>query len=452
MTPPGVTAQGQHPHRLGPRPLPLHLAAAASTWMSAPAASHLLKSGSLDWRPELASAARELKQNLQASDPKDFDQAIQGEVRRRLYDFINGILAYRRHPYRRSLADPPAVWEQGSIRLLDYGATHPDGQAGADGQAGVPVLVVPSLINRAYIVDLSARKSLMRYLAGQGLRPFLVDWGWPGKRERNFTLTDYIAGALEQTLDAVRAITDRKPVVLGYCMGGLLALALAVLRERDCAGLALLATPWDFHRQRSAQARLAAAFLGPIEPVIERFGELPVDMLQAMFASLDPLGAARKFCSFAALAESTDPSPTTVARMEEFVALEDWLNDGVPLVAAVARECLGSWYGANDPAENRWQVAGKLIEAKHVGCPSLVVIPAQDRIVPPESAEALVSALPHAERMTPPLGHIGMVVGSRAEPMLWQPLARWIVTAGAAAGQGRRMAADARPAASESTG
>ena len=125
MTPPGVTAQGQHPHRLGPRPLPLHLAAAASTWMSAPAASHLLKSGSLDWRPELASAARELKQNLQASDPKVFDQAIQGEVRRRLYDFINGILAYRQHPYRRSLADPPAVWEQGSIRLLDYGATHP---------------------------------------------------------------------------------------------------------------------------------------------------------------------------------------------------------------------------------------------------------------------------------------------------------------------------------------
>ena len=164
------------------------------------------------------------------------------------------------------------------------------------------------------------------------------------------------------------------------------------------------------------------------------------------------MGAARKFCGFAALAESADPSPTTVARMEEFVALEDWLNDGVPLVAAVARECLGSWYGANDPAQNRWQIAGKLIDAKRVSCPSLVVIPTQDRIVPPESAEALVAALPNAERMTPSLGHIGMVVGSRAEASLWEPLARWIMTVGADAAAGHGRQAPLVPAANESRG
>jgi len=426
VTPKGEPQTSENPPkpRLGPRPLPLHLAVAAATWTSSLAGLRLLRSGSLDWRPELADAARELRKSLAGIDPSRLDTALAAEVRRRLYDFISGVLAYRGHSYRRAIAEPAAVWTQGSIRLLDYGAL------GAAGD-GPPVLVVPSLINRAYIVDLSARKSLLRYLAGQGQRPFLADWGWPGPRERDFTLSDYIAGSLGDMLDAVIRATGRKPVVLGYCMGGLLALALAVLRPNEVAGLALLATPWDFHCRRGEQARLAAASLGPLKPVIEHFGELPVDMLQAMFTSLDPLGSARKFSAFAGMAASDDASPATRARIEEFVALEDWLNDGVPLVTAVAHECLGSWYGSNDPALGRWRIAGKKIEPAKVRCPSLVVIPAHDRIVPPESAEALVAALPGAERMTPPLGHIGMVVGSRAEPMLWEPLARWIAQAAA---------------------
>jgi polyhydroxyalkanoate synthase len=429
-----VTPDKTQKPRLGPRPLPLHLAAAAATWTSSLGALQLLRSGSLDWKPELRETARDLRNSLAGIEPKEADAAVQAEARRRLSEFIDGILAYRRHPYRRTLADPPSVWAEGAMRLLDYGAT---ANPPAD---GAPVLVVPSLINRAYILDLSERKSLLRYLAAQGLRPFLADWGWPGPRERNFGLSDYIGGALEEMLDKVREITGRKPVVLGYCMGGLLALALAALRPRDVSGLVLLATPWDFHSKRGEQARLAAAFLGPLEPVIERFGELPVDMLQAMFASLDPLGAARKFCAFAALAGGSERGPASQARVEEFVALEDWLNDGVPLVGRVARECLGSWYGANDPALGRWRVAGKVIDPKKLRCPTLVVIPAQDRIVPPESAEPLVAGIPGAERMTPPLGHIGMVVGSRAESMLWQPLAAWIAEAGKAPSKPRKSA------------
>jgi len=53
-------------------------------------------------------------------------------------------------------------------------------------------------------------------------------------------------------------------------------------------------------------------------------------------------------------------------------------------------------------------------------------VPARDRIVPPESAEVLVTALPQAERMAPPLGHIGMIVGGRAKEQLWQPLSEWL--------------------------
>jgi polyhydroxyalkanoate synthase len=58
--------------------------------------------------------------------------------------------------------------------------------------------------------------------------------------------------------------------------------------------------------------------------------------------------------------------------------------------------------------------------------PSLCVIPETDRIVPPESALALGQAIPGAELLRPPLGHIGMVASGRAQELAWQPLAAWL--------------------------
>ena len=112
---------------------------------------------------------------------------------------------------------------------------------------------------------------------------------------------------------------------------------------------------------------------------------------------------------------------------EAFVALEDWLNDGVALAAPVARECLLGWYGDNTPARGVWRVAGEAIDPTRIELPTLVAIPESDRIVPPQSAQALARAIPGAEVLEPASGHIGMVVGRRAEKGLWRPLGDWLV-------------------------
>ncbi|HEY5598090.1 MAG TPA: alpha/beta fold hydrolase [Kiloniellales bacterium] len=409
--------------RQGPRPLGLHLAVAALTWTSSRAAWPLLRNGSLPWKAELRPAAAALQKSLANLDPDAATVALERQIRLRQGALLDGIEAYRRHPYRRDLPPAPEAWREGTTRLLDYGALVP----GTGRGAGPPVLVIPSLINRAYVLDLTAETSLMRWLAGQGVRPYLVDWDRPGADERGFTLTDYIAGRLESALEAVLAATGRRPVVLGYCMGGLLALALAQRRRDELIGLALLATPWDFHGDGGGQAAQAVAASRMLSPLLDLLGELPVDAIQALFAGLDPQLVVRKFLTFARV----DPAhPKAVA----FVALEDWLNDGVPLAAPVARECLAGWYGENTPATGRWRVAGKVIDPARLDLPSLCVIPAGDRIVPPASAAALCTALPQAETLRPAAGHIGMVVGGRAVDLVWRPLLTWLKARGAAAG------------------
>ena len=412
MTPP-PNRPSTAPRALAPRPLALHLAIQTMTWLSSRAALPHSKTGSLPWRPTLAAAAAALERDLGDVDPEAFLGAVDAEAGRRLLSFMDGVRAYRRTAWRRTQADLPTVWEEGSTRLLDYG-----GVAGGGGDR-VPLLVVPSLINRGYILDIAEKRSLLRDLAGRGLRPLLVDWGIPGAEELRFSLTDYIAGRLERALDAACELAGRPVGVIGYCMGGLLALALVQRRPRQASCLVLMATPWDFHAATDGRIRLMQAAAPTVAAMTDRIGALPVDVLQAMFASLDPFLTPAKFRRFSNLDQDSE-------RARLFVAVEDWLNDGVPLPGKVARECLIGWFAENTPARGAWRVAGRPVLPGKVKADCLVLVPERDHIVPRASATPLAGALPRAACRVVPAGHIGMVAGSRAPTILYRPLARWL--------------------------
>ena len=106
---------------------------------------------------------------------------------------VRGIAAYRRHPYRRDLPDPPVIWQEGGSRLLDYGSP----------ARARRVLVVPSLVNRAYVLDLAPERSMLRWLGGRRGAPVLLDWGWPGRRSAASRSPTTCAGRLDRALDAL---------------------------------------------------------------------------------------------------------------------------------------------------------------------------------------------------------------------------------------------------------
>ncbi|WP_445680614.1 alpha/beta fold hydrolase [Radicibacter daui] len=402
--------------RLGPRPLWLHLGLAAMPWLGSPAAWTQWKQGSPPWKGAQASDLEAVARKLADYPAEAVEAALAAEGVRRLARMMAGVSRYRAHPWHRPPEAAPVLWQEGSTRLLDYGA-----------EGGRPLLIVPSLINRAYVLDLMAERSFLRFLAGAGLRPLLVDWGVPGAAETNFGLDDYVAGRLARALAVTRTLAGGPVPVIGYCMGGLLAAGLAALEPAAISALVFLATPWDFYvADDGVTGRQMAALHAVLAPALSAWGAMPTDMLQLFFTALDPLLAARKFSRFAA-AEAGEPPPE--GRPDSaFVAVEDWLNDGVPLVARVAGECLAGWWGANTPATGKWEVAGCPVVAGKLAQPSLVVVPSADRIVPPASALALASALPRRDLIEPPLGHIGMMVSAKAPGWVWQPLRDWLVT------------------------
>jgi polyhydroxyalkanoate synthase len=373
-------------HRRGPRPLLLHLMLAtlpSSGWQD------VLKSwsdGSPDWTGTCL--------NPEAPLPGLPDAKL-----------LAGIAAYRRHPFQRRLEDPPEIWREGATRLLDYGPAE-----------GHPVVFVPSLVNRAYILDLLPERSMLRYLAANGVRPLLLDWGFPGEVECDFTLTDYVAGRLVRALSFLARPVD----LVGYCMGGLMALGAAQFQPGLVARLGLLATPWDFWAADRDGAQRVAQMLPLLEPAFVLAGSMPIDALQTLFSLLDPASVAAKYRDFAAQDQAS-------ARAEAFVAIEDWLNDGVPLAAPVAREVLGGWYGRNTPSLGHWRIAGLPVRPDDIAVPSFHAIPGKDRIVPPESAMPLAGSFRNPVVLRPRLGHVGMVAGASARIALWDPLLAWLL-------------------------
>ena len=375
----------------------------------------------LPWKPELKERAESLLTELEAYHPDDVAQALDRVAFERHADFHDGVRAYQRHPYHRprdqDRKDLPVIWEEGSTRVYDYGPTAGNKAA----ETGDVILLVPSLVNRGYILDLNEKRSFARYLAKCGYRPLLVEWGYPGTDEANFGLDDYVAGRLVTILQDVADINGGPVPVVGYCMGGVLALAATLVDPAQVSKLVLLATPWDFMVAGPTQSRIAAAFAPSLPQMLAIHDTLPVDVLQSLFASLDPFMIGEKFRRFKAMTMDS-------TKAHDFVALEDWLNDGVPLPRRVAVDCLIGWYVENRPAKGQWHIDDIDINPADLSCPVLAVIPENDRIVPPESAQALFEACPEDLRteLHPSAGHIGMMVGSRAEKSTWKPVVDWL--------------------------
>jgi len=303
---------------------------------------------------------------------------------------------------------PPAPVKAtvGSAQLLHYGTENRRPRRSA-------VVFVPSLINPPAVLDLSAGRSLLRYLAEQGHDPWLIDWGTPCLNDRTLDLTGHI---LDRLLPLIDATGNKSPVLVGYCLGGTLTLAAAMLRP--CSGVATIAAPWSFSGFPASDRAEIARLWAQAKPVCEKLGYVPMEVLQTGFWALDPKRTIRKFAEFADIETGTEAE-------QAFLALEDWANAGPPLTYAAAQELFEQLYNGDLTGQGGWTIGGRQIDPKTIACPTLSVRSSRDRIVPIEAAPTL------AENWTVAAGHVGMVVGSRAQETLWARLGQWLASVGA---------------------
>ena len=116
------------------------------------------------------------------------------------------------------------------------------------------------------------------------------------------------------------------------------------------------------------------------------------------------------------------------AAARHFVALEDWLSDGVPMPAGAAKDLLVGWQIRNRTASGRWRFLGGRVDPRRVAAPALIFCGERDTIAPPALARPLGAVLPRAQTIRPRTGHVGMVVGSVARTQIRRPAAEFLAT------------------------
>src|SRR5215469_2478095 len=127
-----------------------------------------------------------------------------------------------------------------------------------------PLLMAPPQINKFYVFDLVPEKSIIRYCLEAGLQTFIISWKNPTAAERGFGLDTYVA-ALEQAVDAMRAITGSEDVnIWGSCSGGITTSAfLAHLAARGEAKMHSATVAVCLLDMAATQSTTAGLFVTP---------------------------------------------------------------------------------------------------------------------------------------------------------------------------------------------
>lgn len=128
------------------------------------------------------------------------------------------------------------VHETPLYQLIQYSPT-------TDKVLRTPLVIFPPWINRYYILDLSARKSFVRWAVEQGLTVFITSWKSADSNMADIGWDDYIRAQID-AIDTVRErLKVRSVHTIGYCVGGTtLAATLAILARRGQADKVASAT------------------------------------------------------------------------------------------------------------------------------------------------------------------------------------------------------------------
>lgn len=308
------------------------------------------------------------------------------------------------------------VYREDGLRLLEY-------ETEAPRKFKTPLLLVFALVNRSYIVDLRPGKSVIHHFLQGGFDTYNVDWGKPTPSDTHLALDDYVLGYLDHVVDFVRRKCEvDKLNMLGYCMGGTMAAIYAALRPEKIKNLILMAAPVDW----SAKANLLSVWSDEryfdVDKLVDAYGNAPAEWLQASFLLLRPFqNTVEKWMRFY---EKMDDENY----LEDFFAMETWLNDNVPVAGEVFRQFVKYMFQKNMLIQGKLEVGGERVDLKKIACPILNLTAQHDHLVPPNQSLPFNDAVSSADRKSInfPVGHIGLAVSSKSHRDLWPQVVSWL--------------------------
>ncbi len=294
------------------------------------------------------------------------------------------------------------VFRNELIELLQYSPTTAEVYA-------EPLLIVPAWIMKYYILDLSAKNSLVKYLVEQGHTVFMISWKNPEAGDRDLSMDDYLRLGLRAALDAVSTIVpERKIHATGYCIGGTLlsigAAALARNQDERLASMTLFAALTDFAEPGELAIFINRSQLAMLEAQMYQDGVLDSRQMGGAFQMLRPRDLIWQPMLNSYVKGARDP----------MIDLMAWNADGTRMPYKMHTEYLYRLYLDNELSSGRFPVEGEPVRLADIRLPTFVVGTETDHVAPWKSVykiENLVSSNDYTFLLTSGGHNAGIVSG-----------------------------------------
>jgi len=293
---------------------------------------------------------------------------------------------------------------------------------------GRPVLLIPPLMLTAEVWDVSPATSAVGRLHRDGIDPWVVDFGDPSREPGGLerTLTDHVL-AVSDAVDRVYAATGRDVVLAGYSQGGMFAYQTAALRRgKHIDSLVTFGSPADSTAPLPipvSPEMLARVATGLVDSGVLRRIALPSWAVRLGFNLLSPVKTIQGRVQFLLTLHDRE-ALLPRERQRRFLESEGFTAYAGPAIA----ELLEQFVAHNRMLEGGFVIDDRLVTLADIEVPVLSVVGTTDNIGHPDAVRAIRRAAPRAEvyELALPVGHFGMVVGSRASRDTWPAVAAWV--------------------------
>jgi polyhydroxyalkanoate synthase len=352
---------------------------------------------------------------MEASTSTDRLDGIRREAQRSLFRARNGIqlLTGTRRPVVGA-TPRDVVWRRGKAQLSRYRSDKRTRRP--------PLVIVWSVVSRAYILDLRPGHSFIEQLLDGGVDVFMIDWGIPDAVDSGNNLELYVDNYLPRALDRALEVAESDEVdILGYCAGGIIScLGVAGHPEIPVKNLAVMATPIDL---RHVEGLIRAVERGSltVDDLVDETGNLPAEAVYRGFASLRPTTDIFKYANLWERLWSDE-------FVDGYQAMAGWIRDQTPLPGALARQMVDLLLRQNLLATGTLPLGGRTVRLSDIACPVLNVMAEHDHMVPPPASEVL-SELVGSSDVTDlriPAGHIGLAAGRDAKRNTVPRIIEWL--------------------------
>lgn len=307
-----------------------------------------------------------------------------------------------------------AVYKEDKLVLYRYTPV-------VDNPNPIPVLVVYALVNRPYMMDLQADRSMIRGLLEAGQDVYLIDWGYPDTADRYLSLDDYINGYLHRCVNTVcKRHGINKINILGVCQGGTFSLCYSALHPQRVQNLITMVTPVDFKTPDNLLSKWVQGL--DINLLVDTLGNIPGELLNWTFLSMKPFRlTGQKYLDMV-------DSLTDEKAAKNFLRMEKWIFDSPDQAGETFRQFTCDFFQNNKLIKGQVLLGEQRVNLKNITMPVLNIFATEDHLVPPSSSTPLqryIGTTNYTE-LAFKGGHIGIYVSGRAQRELPTAIGQWL--------------------------